>query len=275
MTRPTPQALLDAAAVEPVAPETYRVDLVEDYTVFGYPNGGYLQCVMANAALAAASDDGGPHLHATAVTTNFIAPPSVGPATLHTTVRRIGRGVSFVHVTLSQGEGVLTEALVTLGNLSDHSEVRYQVSTPFDLPPVEECVELPLGEGMSIHNAVELRGDPADAKWWDGDVADKGELRLWMRLTDGGAVWNGWNVLFATDALPPATLPLGSSGWVPTLQLTSYVRRLPTSEWLRARQWCVTIADGTVDERCELYDDRGELVASSSQLAMVRFSAEH
>ena len=76
--------------------------------------------------------------------------------------------------------------------------------------------------------------------------------------------------LFASDALPPATLPLGSSGWVPTLQLTSYVRRLPASEWLRARQKAIVIADGLVDERCELFDDDGTLVASSSQLAMVR-----
>ena len=58
---------------------------------------------------------------------------------------------------------------------------------------------------------------------------------------------------------------------MPTLQLSSYVRRIPASEWLRARQWCVVVADGLVDERCEIFDDLGEMVASSSQLAMVRF----
>jgi acyl-CoA thioesterase len=82
-------------------------------------------------------------------------------------------------------------------------------------------------------------------------------------------------LLFASDAMPPATFPLGSSGWVPTLQLTTYVRRIPASEWLRARQWCVVIADGIVDERCELFDARGELVASSTQLAMVRLPNAH
>ena len=77
-------------------------------------------------------------------------------------------------------------------------------------------------------------------------------------------------MLFAGDALPPATLPLGSSGWVPTVQLTSYVRRVPKSEWLRGRRLAVVIADGLVDERCELFDETGQMVASSSQLAMVR-----
>jgi acyl-CoA thioesterase len=52
--------------------------------------------------------------------------------------------------------------------------------------------------------------------------------------------------------------------------LTSYVRRAPTSEWLHGFQRAVVIADGLVDERCELFDDSGQLVASSTQLAMVR-----
>jgi acyl-CoA thioesterase len=58
---------------------------------------------------------------------------------------------------------------------------------------------------------------------------------------------------------------------VPTLQLTSYVHQIPVGEWLRARQWCVVITDGVVEERCELFDARDQLVATSSQLAMVRF----
>jgi acyl-CoA thioesterase len=58
---------------------------------------------------------------------------------------------------------------------------------------------------------------------------------------------------------------------VPTLQLTSYVHQIPVGEWLRARQWCVVITDGVVEERCEIFDARDQLVATSSQLAMVRF----
>ena len=262
--------LFDAAAVEPVAPDRFRTELVDDYTVYGFPNGGYLQCVLANAALAAASDAGAPHLHATAVTTNFIGSPTVGPATLSTSVRRIGRNVSYVAVTLSQGEGVLSEALVTLGSLSEYSDMRYQDAT-LELPPREDCLTLPRADAMVMHDAVEIRYDGAGTAWWEGEVAARGEIRAWLRLHDGGSVWNAWNVLFAADVLPPATVPLGSTGWVPTLQLTTYVRRIPSSEWLQARQWIVSIADGFCEERCELFDEGGELVASASQLAMVRF----
>ena len=61
---------------------------------------------------------------------------------------------------------------------------------------------------------------------------------------------------------------------MPTLQLSSYIRREPVGEWLRIRQWCTMIDDGVVDERCEIFDEAGYLVASSVQLALVRFPAQ-
>ncbi len=262
--------LADAASVEPDGDGRFRAELVDDFTVFGIPNGGYLQCVMANAAVAAASDEGASHLHATAATTNFVSPSVVGPATVATEVRRVGRSASFVHVTLSQEGVVTTESLVTVGTLRESARLRYQSSVAPVLAPVSECVELPAHESLSIHHLVDMRCDPDSPAWWNGEAGDA-QVVIWLRLADGGAPWNAWSVLFAADAVPPATLPLGSTGWVPTLQLTSYVRRIPASEWLRARQWCVVVADGLVDERCELFDDTGELVATSSQLAMVRF----
>ena len=271
--------LADAGAVEPEGEGRFRVTLADRFTAFGRPTGGYLQCVMASAALAGASEAGATHLHATAVATNFNAAPSPGPAIATTRVRRVGRAASFVHVTLTQGEVVTTESLVTLGSLSETSRAKYQGSAAPAIAAVADCDVLASHEDLDFHRAVEFRGDPTATSWWGaaGDVADDvavgGEVALWLRLRDEGRPWDPWSTLFATDALPPATITLGSTGWVPTLQLTSYVRRIPSSEWLLARQWCVTVADGSVDERCEVFDASGELVASSSQLALVRFGA--
>lgn len=265
-----PAYLREAAAVEPLTEGVYVASLSRDYVVYDYANGGYLQCVLANAAVAAASDAGAPHLFVTALSVNFISAPAIGRVTLHTDVRRIGRNVSFVHVTLQQDGLVHTEAVATVGTLSESSAVRYQSHpTPLIAPP-QDCILAPQREGMTHHAALELRIDPDQAPQWEG-TGDRGEIHVWMRMNDGGGTWDAWNVLFALDALWPATIPLGSSGWVPTLQLTSYVRRIPSSEWLRARQWIQVIADGLVDERCELFDESGELVGVSSQLAMVRF----
>lgn len=269
------RALRDAASVEPLGSGRYSVQLSEYYTVLRHPHGGYLQCVMANAALAAASDEGALHLHATAVSTSFIHPSAPGTAQVSTEVRRVGRSVSFVHVALEQDGVVTTESIVTLGTLKDDSLVRYLDAAAPELPPLEACRQSTGSDQVNIMRVLDLRLDPSCASWTQGNLSDRAEVRGWLRLDDDDAVWDPLSLHFASDALPPATFPIGSSGWVPTLQLTSYVRRVPVGEWLRARQWCVVIADGTVDERCELFDDRGELVAFASQLAMVRFPSGH
>jgi acyl-coenzyme A thioesterase PaaI-like protein len=270
---PESRSLRDAAAVEPRGPGRYSALISDDYTIVGHPNGGYLQCLLASAALAAASDEGSRHVDATAVTTNYISAPSVGIAELRTTVRRVGRSASFVHVELVQNEVVTTESLIALGTLADDASVRYLDARIPELAPVERCLRRTVVEEIKLMNVVDFRLDPSCAKWLDGEGSDVGEVKGWLRLDDGIGVWDAWTLLFASDGLPPATFPLGSSGWVPTLQLTSYVHQIPVGEWLRARQWCVVITDGVVEERCELFDERDQLVATSSQLALVRFPA--
>jgi hypothetical protein len=258
---PQSRSLRDAAAVEPRGPGRYAALISDDYTIVGHPNGGYLQCLLANAALAAASDEGSRHVHATAVTTNYVSAPNVAPAQLRTTVRR----------ELVQDEVVTSESLVTLGTLADSATVRYLDARVPELAPVDECLRRTVVEEIKLMNVVDFRLDPSCAGWLDGERGDVGEVKGWLRLDDGIGVWDAWTLLFASDGLPPATFPLGSSGWVPTLQLTSYVHQIPEGEWLRARQWCVVITDGVVEERCELFDARDQLVATSSQLALVRF----
>jgi len=199
--------------------------------------------------------------------------PNVGPVELHTKVRRVGRSVTFVHVELVQDEAVTSESLVTLGTLADDATVRYRLDELPALAPLEECLRRTVVEEIKLMSVVDFRLDPTCAMWLDGERSDLAEVKGWLRLNDGVGTWDAWTLLFASDGLPPATFPLGSSGWVPTLQLTSYVHQIPNGEWLRARQWCVVITDGLVEERCELFDDRDQLVATSSQLAMVRFSA--
>jgi acyl-coenzyme A thioesterase PaaI-like protein len=105
------RSLRDAAAVDPLGPGHFATEISDDYTVVGHPNGGYLQCLLAKAALAAASNEGSAHEHATAITTSYVAAPEVGPVELRTTVRRVGRSVSFVHVELIQDAVVTTESL--------------------------------------------------------------------------------------------------------------------------------------------------------------------
>ncbi|HTT59007.1 MAG TPA: thioesterase family protein [Acidimicrobiales bacterium] len=261
--------LRSASSVASLGGGRYGAELSAPFAIMDHPHGGFLQCVVASAALAEARAQGSAHPHVTALTTNFVNAPVLGPVELSVQVRKIGRSVTFGSVVMSQGGVTMLESLVTMGTLRQESVVRYQSSQPLELPARTTSYVDPEAIGFAIRQTIEFQFDPATTSWWDGQRSSVGEVRGWLRLR-GELPWDPWSLLFASDAVPPATLPLGSSGWVPTLQLTSYIRRVPRSEWLRARQWVISISDGLVDERCELFDDEGQLVASSSQLAMVR-----
>ena len=265
-----PRALREAAAVTPLGNGRFGVVLNEHYTVVGKPNGGYLQCVMANAALAQAEAEGSSHRYATAVTTNYIGAPDVGEAEIQATVRKVGRGATFVHVALSQNGRITNESLITLGTLHDSPTTTYHDAVPPQVAPLDDCPRSQPTGAVGIITVQDQRLDPVCTTFARGEVSDRAEVKGWMRLDDGEAEWDPWSLLFASDALPPATFPLGLVGWVPTLQLSSYIRAIPTTPWLKVHQWCVVIEDGLVDERCQLFDTNDRLVASASQLAMVR-----
>jgi hypothetical protein len=78
------------------------------------------------------------------------------------------------------------------------------------------------------------------------------------------------SLLFAVDAFPPATFDIEFAGWVPTLELTVYVRALPTPGPVRVLQRAQLIEAQRVDEACFVWDQRGRLVAHGTQLAGIR-----
>ena len=77
-------------------------------------------------------------------------------------------------------------------------------------------------------------------------------------------------LLCLADALPPVTVALGLPGWVPTVELTVHVRSVPAPGWLRLVQRAQLIADGWLDETCEIWDSNDRLVAQAVQLAGYR-----
>ena len=209
---PESRSLRDAAAVEPAGPGRFAAEISDDLHGGRSPQRRLPQCLLANAALAAASDEGSAHVHATAVTTNYVTAPNVGPAELRTAVRRVGRSVSFVHVDLVQESSVTTESLVTLGTLADDAAcATYDARAP-ELAPLEECVARTVVEEIKLMQVVDFRLDPAAATWLDGGRSDVGEVKGWLRLNDGGGVWDEWSLLFASDGLPPAHVSAGLLG---------------------------------------------------------------
>lgn len=249
----------------------YDVELDPEWRVGDKPNGGYLLAVLGRAGVAAAGED---HPHVLAASAHFLQAPDARTAAIEVDVLRGGRSASQLRVRLRQDERTCVEALLTLGRLTQEAQPWWGGEPAPTLPPPSRCQLLPV-QPPGADYTVQLMGqvlerlDPATVQWAVGRPAGRGELRGWATMADG-TDWDPLSLLVAVDAFPPATFDLGSRGWVPTLELTAYVRALPAPGPLVVRQRARLVRDGRVDEVCDVWDSRGLLVAQAMQLAGVR-----
>ena len=268
-----------ATAVRPTAdPGRFETRVHELWTVGDKPNGGYLDALMGRAARLVGRGEGTSwEVLSSAIT--YLRPPASGPAEVHTTVLRTGRSAAHVRAVLVQDHVDLVDAVFVLGDVPAPTRVRYDGTEPFRAPEPDRCVRLrsptPAGLVIGIMDVLDLRLDPATLPFAESAPPEgtPAELRGWTRFSDGREP-DALSLLFTADAIPPATLMIGSSGWVPTLQMSTYVRAHPAPGWLAIRMTADVVADGMVDETCVLWDSRGVVVAQSTQLARLRFPDE-
>ena len=267
--------LAKASHVEPLGPGRYGAQLDPGWAIGSKPNGGYLLAVLARAAVAEAATGAVAELpHPAAVSAHFLAAPDPGPAEVAVEVLRHGRTASQLRATLSAGGKRCVEALVTCGRLRPAGPAYWSGVPVPELTPEDRCVPAPTGDPrfpVPLFGEIGLRLDPPSAGFVVGRPAMAGELRGWVRITE---VPDPYALLVALDCLPPATFDLGLAGsWVPTLELTAYLRALPADGPLRVRQRARLVADGRVDEECDVWDSTGALVGSAHQLAALRLPA--
>lgn len=238
------------------------------------PHGGYLLALLARAAVVSASTvEGLAHDHPVTASAHYLSAPAAGPAEVHAEVLRRGRRMSQVRARLVQDGTARVEATFTLGRLAPDSEPWWDDVPAPDATPEEACARVPAagptGMALPIMGPVELRLDPAVAGFAAGRPTGRGEVRGWFRFADGRPP-DPLALLLAVDVLPPATFELGTTGWVPTLELTAYVRAVPAPGALLVRHRARHVEADLVDEACDVWDSRGRLVAQATQLAGVR-----
>jgi acyl-CoA thioesterase len=259
----------------PDDPTTYAADLDAGWAIGSGINGGLLLALVGNALRSSLPA----HPDPLSVSAYYLSACEPGPATVRTQVLRTGRSVSTASASLSQSgpdgrEVARISALATYGDLSLQPDDVRTSATPFDLPPVEECVpvdQAPAGAPTSLAQAgllqrLDLRLDPACLGWAVGKPSGRGVVQGWLRMADPRPP-DPILLLLAVDALPPVTFDLGLPGWAPTLELTAHVRARPVPGWLRVRHATRNLAGGLLEEDAEVWDAAGRLVAQSRQLA--------
>lgn len=258
-----------ATAIQPRGDGTYAVDLRQEYAIAGSkPNGGYVLACLARAAVAAARDAGSTHEHVVASGVQFVTSPDIGAATIDTHVVRVGGTASHVTAAVAGPDGRGVHARFTLASLPARGAPYWGGPAPVDLPPLEACRPSPL----MADRGTSLRFDPATSftPTPDGlEVTGGGEFRAWLTDDHAGAV-DTIGLLYAADCLPPATFGVVLTGWVPTLDMTVYVRAVPEPGPVRLRLRVQMIQDGFADEVCEGWDSAGRLVLQATQLVALR-----
>ena len=247
----------------------YLAQLVPEMTIDGSrPNGGYLLALLGRAAVAAVEGVGSEHRHPVAATAQYLSAPALGPAELEVEILRAGRTASQVQARLVQDGVVRVQCLFVIGLLQAGAapywtrESQFQMEGPVRL---ERDPERP----ASMHLTMEHGYDPRSLGGPETAPALPAELRVEWSLSDGSAP-DVFSLLLAADGLPPAAFGLGLAGWIPTLQLTVYIRAIPSPGPLRIRVLSRLVQDGLLDELCEVWDSSGRLVAQASQLAAAR-----
>ncbi|UGQ15018.1 thioesterase family protein [Yinghuangia sp. ASG 101] len=270
----TPAAPATGQAGDTCAHGAYALDLDPAWTIGGKPNGGYLLAAMARAALADAAAAGSAHIHPLAASANYVGSPDPGPAEVRVELLRTGRTVSQARARLLQNGRICIEANFTLGALDEAGEPWWGTNPPAPLPAPDHLVRIPPVEPVSgmtlpIMDEVVLELDPAGLGFAVGAPGGTGEFAGRVSFADGHPA-DPVALLFLADVLPPVTMDLGASGWMPTLQLTVYVRAVPAPGPLTIRHHARLIEAGLMDEVCEVWDARGRLVAQATQLASAR-----
>lgn len=257
------------SALAPVSPGVFDVDLDPNWTIGGKPNGGYLLAMLGRAAVHI-----GHHDDVLAASAHYLRSPDPAAAVIEVELLRAGRTASQIRGRLTQNGRTCVEALVTTGSLGLEDKPFWQEGLP--LPGTrchDECEplvpRLPDGSPVSLMEQIQVRLDPDSTGFTRNAPSGRGQLRGWLELPEGEP-FDPVSLLFAVDAFPPATFDIELSGWVPTLELSAYVRARPAPGPIQVLQRAQLIQGQKVDEACFLWDHAGRLVAQATQLAGVR-----
>ncbi|HMK62930.1 MAG TPA: thioesterase family protein [Acidimicrobiales bacterium] len=259
----------EVSRLEPCNDGCFDAIVSSEWTIGDKPNGGYLLSLLGRAAVTL-----GVHPHVMAASAHFLHSPDPGPVKIETEVLRTGRSASQLAARLVQQGTTCVEALLTTTTIDAESSPYWDTGVPQPgLLSLEDCPRLvaasPGGVRVAIMEHVEVRLQPSSMGFTTGQPTGRGELRGWLALP-GGEPFDPVSLLFAVDAFPPATFDVEFAGWVPTFELTVYVRALPAPGPLRILQRAQLVEGQKLDEACFAWDVRGRLVAQGTQLAGIR-----
>ena len=249
------------------SPGVFEGIITGNWSVNGNPNGGYLMAILASAIIKNSDKKFTPIM-----TVNYIARCVPGKAEI--IVEEISRSTQFnrYEARLIQDGKEKIRALGTfMVDKVDCEIERYETEAPV-LASIESCIMMPELPNYTLFKNLEMRIDPASAVWLQGKTAEKSEQKGWVKFRDGKN-YDILSLFLIADSIPPAIfVSQGPVSWVPTIELSTNIRNMPHTEWLRFILRTRFVTCGLLEADGEIWDDVGNLVSISRQIAQIRMT---
>ncbi len=251
--------------VKEIAPGRFEGEVTGNWSVNGNPNGGYLMA-MISSAMTEYSDKRSTPI----VTANYIS--RCVPGKVEIIVEEISQTAQFnrYEARLIQGGKERVRSLGTFCvERTDCGIERYETKMPV-LAPVANCSPFPDMPTYTLFHNIEMLLDPSSAVWLQGKTSDRSEQKGWVRFCDGRTC-DMMSLFLIADSIPPAIfVSQGAVAWVPTIELSTNIRNMPVTEWLRFTLSTRFVTCGLLEADGEVWDNSGKLVSISRQIAQFR-----
>ena len=227
-------------------------------------NGGY---AMSSVVRALRELTGKPD--PISVTTHFLRPVQGSTdCRIDGILIRSGRTVATAQGTLSQDGKHRLVVIAAFGDVAATVGIGPEMGPrPPELPAVADCIprrDLNQGVDLPLLSRVDCVLHPDTVK-----PGERAVIEGWVRFSDGTDP-STLSLPCFVDVFPPSlTALVGNTGWVPTIELTTHIRRAPQPGWLQARFECDDLHNGRMIETGTLWDSSGAIVARSRQIGLL------
>ena len=257
----------DDIAVIPKGDWLYGGNVSDNWSINGIPNGGYLMALLTNAMLQKSRND-----NIVVVTAAYLSRLRPGPVDLAVENFATSLNMDRFETRLIQDGKERVRAMGTFCQSSqERNDDRYEKDPPI-VAPLEQCIRAPHIPKYTLMDNLDICLDPECTGWFVGKLSPKSEMKGWIKFKEDRS-FDPLSVLLMADAFPPPILASqGAVAWVPTVELSINMHRVPQTTWLKCRFRTHFMSRGFLQEDGEVWDENGELVAVSRQVAQFKRS---
>jgi acyl-CoA thioesterase len=246
-------------------PSVYLGRVTGNWGINGIPNGGYLMALLANA-MQLQSEKKMPLV----VTATYYHRCLIGDALITAENIACSKRFDRWHATLAQEGRERIRAMGTFMNPRDgNAEKQYEKPEP-EVASRQDCIPLPAFPNFTLMDRLDIRLDPGCAGWLSGGRSEKSEMKGWVKFREDRP-FDPLSVLLFADCFPPPIMAShGTVAWVPTIEFSVNVRNIPSTKWVKCAFHTSFLDQDILEADGEVWDENGELVAISRQIAQFR-----